>query len=823
MKNLTTLVRCIAVVMIGAGLSTGCAHRYPKSEAALDFTYPLDVCNPTTLKAAEKQVGNAPGELVHNKSTVCRTEAGAVGTPSLTVGPQPDELCPQVPEPLLAIANESDKDRQHRLEQQAFSLQERCLRRHLENSFATKKRTPAQFGIALSGGGSKASAFAIGVLAGLSDVRMLDRADFVSSVSGGSYAAYFYYAHRLFPEVRGGAFRVKATNEELFQDCVAVPDRRHATPEVIDTIRTRVPYCDRQSLLTYQANSELPGSVGSYQSFLKCMQDLMRPGDCNMDTTRSWRKGISLPTFGGSLVTIIPSFVSNSLFDWGLATSPSAISYRDGIGLAYGATLVDASNLSPELVSKRTRQCEQEAGPANAVLDCKQGFFDPDPIPMTFDELRVGLLKMRDAEGDGMPFWIINAAAPQHRSIYGWLKQGREDVTNSDMFEMTAVSHGSGRYGYVSASPAIHDMTVLDAVRASAAFLDANQLALKNRFVRTGAGLGLHLANLDWGIDIANYNVATNRRLIHRSLPFPFYYADSVIARASESEMMTPARRDRERSVFIRLIDGGNAENLGVYSLLKREVRNILIADAAQDVEGQFSDLCGLRRRLLNTPTVTRRFVYFPGLDNFGEHCNRLDGKNEEGEPVAGGKDSGYDLHAWFTDHPLLLGCIRETRYPDNGAASCNGLAGKEVRLLVVKPAINVVAFKNAQLSEVIRDNERERKSVLSECWVRDGEKPTQLLNCDTAAFLYFNHDVRRGDCPVFPQHSTVTMTGNSSVTLFVAYRELARQYIRRDEATLKSILLDDSETATAFESAVKAQAEPKNRLVALKPHCPRF
>jgi hypothetical protein len=807
MKNIFLIVFHIGVSLISGVLISGCASKYPMSETASSIMYPLDVCSPDALKEAAAQVDKPQGGAIYNQRTVCRTET----TPKVRSIPipnaAPEDPCLPPPELQVTPTDESDADRDARLEAQAFTLQERCLRTRLEQAFMAKTRAPTQFGIALSGGGSKAAAFAVGVLAGLSDELLLDRADYLSSVSGGSYAAYFYYAHRLFPLLRPDMRRPKATNEELFRDCVASPELADSNDALIKSIEQHVPYCGRLSLLTLVGDSDVPSAGGAYQSLLKCSQDLMRPGDCSMETTSSWRKGVSLPTLGGSIATVIPSFISNSLFDWGLSTSPSAVSYHDGIGLAYGATLVDTRNLSPDLVTWRMKFCGADATPANQVFDCTWGFFDPDPVPLTFDELRVGLLKMRAAGGDGMPFWILNATAPQHRSMYGWLRKVREDSTNSDMFEMTAVSHGSGRYGYVSAPVSIYDMSVLDGVRASAAFLDANQLVLRNRFVRTGAGLGLHLANLDWGIDIPNYNVSTTRRRIHRALPFPFYYLDSLIARLGAEGPMTTQRRDRERSVFIRLIDGGNAENLGVYSLLKRGVRTILIADAAADSEGQFADLCGMRRRLRAARHgLLPQHLYFPGLANFDTHCDRLDN---------GKKDSGYDLHAWFIEHPLLLGCIRQHEQPNDQGSSCHGISGSEVRLLVAKPAIDLASFKRNQLTK------KDDRWLISACWVRDAGAPTQLLNCDTTAFLQWNHNVRKGDCPIFPQHSTVLMTANSSATLFVAYRELARQYIRKDAPILKHLLRPGGVDPQLFEDAIDRQANA--RLFAQGPHCEPF
>ena len=56
-------------------------------------------------------------------------------------------------------------------------------------------------GLALSGGGSRAIAFHLGCLRALNDLRLLDRVDVVSSVSGGSVVAAMYaYSSDLFPD-----------------------------------------------------------------------------------------------------------------------------------------------------------------------------------------------------------------------------------------------------------------------------------------------------------------------------------------------------------------------------------------------------------------------------------------------------------------------------------------------------------------------------------------------------------------------------------------------------------------------------------------------
>ena len=60
--------------------------------------------------------------------------------------------------------------------------------------------TPGEFGVALEGGGSKAAPFALGTLAGLQELGLLGtQVGAISSISGGSYAASYYY-NRLYDQ-----------------------------------------------------------------------------------------------------------------------------------------------------------------------------------------------------------------------------------------------------------------------------------------------------------------------------------------------------------------------------------------------------------------------------------------------------------------------------------------------------------------------------------------------------------------------------------------------------------------------------------------------
>lgn len=733
---------------------TGCAY-FQESPQSRGVSFPLSDCSNKQLLEAQKVSQRSSQEPVpFTDEWVCVT---------------------QTKKERKVDADKNDE--KVRLERQAFSSEESDLRSKLERPPFVSQPDRPLLGIALSGGGTKAASFAMGVLAGLADNDLLDRADFISSVSGGGFAAYFYFSHRVFPLVRG-APREVIPSRVLFQDCYKIPSAEFANVNVIRDV-TNSGGCENGQLQR-KTNKDLEMK---YQAFVRCQQDVFNPGYCSLAPT-SEDSGIGFFPLLGTLTLFPFTNISNSLFDWGYSTALSARTYHDGIGITYGST-ISSSRYFSDVTYAKGKNVKCGPDPADEVFDCRPNIFDPDPQALSFDELRLAYFKT-SAQGGRLPFWIINATAPQHRSGLGWWSRGSDDKTNGDMFEMTPISHGSGRYGYVSAPMSLHNkMTVLDAVSASAAFFDSNELEFRDKpIVRGTFGVLQHVFNLDWGLDIANYNVSDDRRYLHKLLPIPFYWLDGAAARYLGSAAGSAEREDRVRSSMIRLIDGGNAENLGVYSLIKRKVANIVISDAAEDIDGQFNDLCGLAARLAFLRETGGEFpthVYIPGLGDFASHCLKL----------AKGDEQGFSLHHWSFDVPVLLGCLRLNESHD--PAPCSSLEPQDIRLFIVKPAIDIENLKSKQL----------KKGILVACRLPTDspESGEGMLNCESANFLQVNKgEVRKNGCPIFPQHTTTGMTKNSSSNLYAAYRELARQYVDDIGMMLRDITDDNGPRVEAIE-----------------------
>lgn len=192
---------------------------------------------------------------------------------------------------------------------------------------------------------------------------------------------------------------------------------------------------------------------------------------------------------------------------------------------------------------------------------------------------------------------------------------------------------------------------------------------------------------------------------------------------------------------------------------------------------------------------TTPTYLYLPGLDKFEEHCRALDEEREQ---------PGYNLYKWYMEHPLLLGCIRVDEAPQP-EQPCHSLKPQDARLIVAKPALNLESYVKEQLvSPIVQTTDAGVPAKLAKCWLRGMGTLPDMINCDTALFLRMNSMHVNDNCPMFPQHATWRITANSSGTVFVAYRELARQHVFKEKELLLALIQNDDNRP--FETALTAQ-----------------
>ena len=651
-------------------------------------------------------------------------------------------------------------------------------------------------GVALEGGGSRSAPFALGVLAGLHKSGALAQTRLITSASGGTYAAYFYFA-RLMERSQGLAHGTPIDGHEAdrwFADCV---------PSVYDDLFPQpLTFCEEERLeprknLAFMEKAPYQFQVRAGQDLLLPVQTLRQRGESWYDwdwigsgTNIAWQ-------IAQHLVTSPPHWIAHGVFDWPPNFAPSAEAYRAGIERAYGHS-------PASWTAAQSRQSDR-------LHTANEELTDPRfQLPWTLADLRQTVLESRQrcaqaGELCDVPSWIMATTSTAGRNISSWIITPPKDAQRF-AFELGPMGHGSGLLGFLNRPP---DMSLRNAVGTSAAFLDDEQrLIVGNRFL---VGAGLFLINGDWGSEIKNFNVSDGKRRLYKAMIWPFYGLPVF---------------QGLRAPYVHLTDGGNADNLGILPQLRRGVRNIVVSASTDDKQGEFSSLCKLKNELelerrRESPSIYT--LLMPGLRDLDEVCNLQLGAQEEAvwgrEAVrqlfcersdlvgqaceAAFRDRhktfiGYDLWKWNT--PVLVGCVirradmggrpaESPRPEDPHPCDTARAAQREIsRLFVLKPALwlpNVAtqmapAGADGRKAGIVRCQDASRPGPA----VTVGTGPTPAgpvgmeIPCQALAFMHSNWDYKdAGYAPSFPQHNFILQTIHSSYTLYGAYMDLARHY----------------------------------------------
>ncbi|MGB0662754.1 MAG: hypothetical protein ACPGMR_03070 [Pontibacterium sp.] len=631
-------------------------------------------------------------------------------------------------------------------------------------------------GVALAGGGTKAASFSMGVLSAVVKEGALGKVEAISTVSGGSYAGLFLFSRLIEDEANGDLSLDKA--KAYFEDCLPrsylgeSESQPFFSKNVLEQIGGR--FCDEEGAIVSSGGQAQPYLD---QQYVRCSQDILEKG-CTFTQINEDLSSVS--TIVGLLVSTglsLPfSLTANTLFDWPVNLSPSKQAYQEGMGVAYGMHPTNSNVLTR---NHKSKYCDD--GYSNCALKpslnqllAPSVILDPASRPQFSD-----LAKLYNHD-DAPPIWMLNATVAPSRSVFGWLNKNKTDIERYT-FSMTAYKQGSGEFGALDLES--QGVDLLEAATASAAFFDANQTVLKQP-LKGAAGIGQHLLNLNWGLDVNNPKASQSRRNIRSFLPFPFYYLDYL----AYSE---PA--------YIRLIDGGSSDNLGAYRLVLDGFKDIIISDHAQDGKGVMGDLCLLRNELA---IRHGRYLHMPSLSGWPLPCKSVSERSMAGgkyelwfpkQPESeAGKSYHYPVHAW--PYPFLTGCVSTSR----DSSSC--AEDKSVqRIWLIKPAVDFAHYLGTQTH--------------SEQVVSCGRDALLQLPCEASAFMVGSDvDKHLHAFPSFPQHKTVSMTLDSSSLQYGAYKDLAEFYT---SLTLKAI------QQGAFDQILKTQKLHPIRYTLDKPATP--
>jgi hypothetical protein len=663
----------------------------------------------------------------------------------------------------------------------------------------TEKPLPT-LGLALSGGGSKASPFAMGVIKRFVDEGWLYRTDYLTSVSGSSYSAFYLY-YKAYRTILDDVPTIDAYPglTRYFMDTRNLDSRKNVAPYVWlfspDEVNHRW-----YSLAQLEDGCTTLGPVpvnppnptvltepvwkdvqqAGYQGWVECYQDLLRTGRAQMS---KYKDGVVAETlyanqlrhtfsvlFAESLITAPVNWVTNGFFDWKLRVSPTQYDYLYGILRTYAYMPQEGDKLP---VSPYAENFKMMA----SCLD-----FSDLAIIYTRDRATTD-----EKLGGYLPKWIIQATA--NTGNVGLDLSPKHYDLGSDVWETTFDQFGSGRYGYVRGSPYLVGLTVPMAVLSSAAFADTAQRSI--HVPRGVVNFGLQTINLRWGFDIPNFNESDAKRRLHSVLFWPFYYIDSPVT--------------TQWGPTIHLSDGGQTgDNLGMVPLLRRGVRNIVVASGENDYSSKenamlLASLCSVNY-YLNVRGYTMDFDGDPtkpkgtGPEKYhlANECTWDKNRQIYVHPKSDGTENitpfNWKYRVWVghvvsykpgVDGPRLL----DGEEPTRPEFTPKNLAGITVYFL------NSAMDRDAWM-KVVRDWYPPGPSR-DEPFLAKGEPghparclgkvdtPTGVYDCPLIEYFQDMDDAVRthGQKWVFPQTSTAFTTYSNSINLFRAYRDLGWLY----------------------------------------------
>ena len=168
----------------------------------------------------------------------------------------------------------------------------------------------------------------------------------------------------------------------------------------------------------------------------------------------------------------------------------------------------------------------------------------------------------------GAPYHLINTALNIPDTDIRDL-QGRA----SDFFMMSPLWCGSAATGYVKTSKFEGADGWDEDLNVGTTLAISGAAAAPQMGVNTSRSLALILALLNIRLDywIANSKIYGGRGLLWRRRPGPFYLLREITGKMNV------------RSRYVNLSDGGHIENLGLYELLRRRCKYLVVCDAEQD------------------------------------------------------------------------------------------------------------------------------------------------------------------------------------------------------------------------------------------------
>ena len=441
------------------------------------------------------------------------------------------------------------------------------------------KKAP-KLGLALSGGGTRAASFSIGVMKGLKETGVLDSVEVISSVSGGSYASYWYLSKLKYEHESKSKY-----GYDIFRDSIG---------QGLDKINV--------SKCTKKGNSLNWANCYRFQHTLE-----------NSSKILSWSKKPGLWSNVKNAVGVVGEvglqffsmpahWIVNGFFDWEINMTPYRRFYQNGLERTYGYVPKDAS--LENFINDEGFLWYPRVSATEISFENYRGFLEKEKQKNT----------ITNPNYKKAPYFIINTTGRFGRPV----EQSHDDerTIEKEVFEFTPWKCGSLLFDYkvCSDTPSLSKITWAKAVSISGAAVDGQYSKLDDNGNRLSkdfsdylaAGL-LNIMNGDLGYHLDNYNTPTAHIWGHKLLPFPLYFIhDWVLSNNELRDNCDDKKQDSEcgkpndTSTSIYLNDGGASENLGLFSLVRRGVKQIIVVDGEYDPESTFQAAKFVKNTLAN-------------------------------------------------------------------------------------------------------------------------------------------------------------------------------------------------------------------------------
>ncbi len=413
-----------------------------------------------------------------------------------------------------------------------------------------------KLGLALSGGGQRAASVSVGFLEALHRQKKLEKIDVISSVSGGSYAAYWWYSKNYWSKTPPSGMQENGTQDDFFRRFSYKEDPKLWLCKVREGCKDREPcneglQCSEKNKIDRDGIEVCRTSKQTIYDDFPYFFHLFNHGqlvtwyqeDEKILNTIEGR-WLEWPLKGIMLSPTIPlNWMANGVFDMKLNVNPFQAFYRYGIERDYG------------LFSVPGKALESYINADDFLMFPRRGAEDPSNTQL-YDAM----------QKQKLPFWVINTtAAYGTRPIPKMLrKAGEWTGYSSDLqhtvYEFTPINQGSPWWGYCGTDfigCKKEEIKLSRKVAISGAAVDS-----LNEFFNSA----IDLLNVSLGQYIENPYASDTDRTIHRLLPNP-------LAQLHYSS-------HDEKAPFIYLSDGGHSDNLGLYSLVRRGVKEIVVVDS---------------------------------------------------------------------------------------------------------------------------------------------------------------------------------------------------------------------------------------------------